>query len=251
MKTDIYAKLSVWSPEGANITNKRVGKKVCDLLGEALPPGMAVEGYFSSKYESFQVMDLTFNSVENNKVRKVQPVGSQVQEMMDTPSQGETVMLRKTEENEMDCQRHQDSGDLHEIRIADAVTSYGANIPVFVSAREVAALPPDDYVLEEIPVGQRVIVLSPNDDAGTVLDMRGVAYDVRRKAVEKLCEKLNNPRITGVVQTTGRFGEFVSQRRDLTGTAGVLAKFRTGNYVSSIGAVVNPEWVCFVVKKRR
>jgi hypothetical protein len=250
MKTDT-ASFTVWSPRGANITNKKLGQSVRDLLENVLPPGMAVEGYYSHRDGLFRMTDVTFSSMLKNEVRKVQPKGEEVQAIMDSPRNGSTTFLSKTSLNEEACQSHQDSGDLQEVRLVEEVSFYGPSMPCKSDVNLIQSLPPDDWSLEAIPIGQRVIVLSARNQHRVSIDLREVVYDTRRQALESLCRKMDCPQVRVVTASTVRFPDFIQdcKRAKNKDSVGVVAKKRSGNYVSGKRATEDTNWLYYLTKK--
>lgn len=251
MQTDTSS-FTVWSPRGANITKKRLGQSVRDLLENLLPPGMAVEGYYTFRDKMFRMTDVTFSSMLKSEVRRVRPKGEEVQEIMDSPRNGTTTFLSRTPSNTEACQSHQDAGELQEVRLVEEVSFYGPSIPCKTKdVHLIQSLPPDDWSLEEIPIGQRVIVVSERVKERVSIDLRGVPYDTRRKTLECLCRKMDNSHIQLVLSSTSRFADFIKwcggfENKD---AVGVVAKKRSGNYVSGKEATQNSNWLCYLMKK--
>lgn len=186
-------------------------------LSERLIPGTALEGMWSSEDKIFYVSDITHRGM----------------------LEGQFNDIKSKEKNNEVALVMEEQGVLSRVKVAKRITAKKLPFMSKIERDRLLVLPPDDWQMQMLIEGPRLLMFKKPEPDFVSLDLRQVFFDSRMVMAAKVVDELAFPKALSVPTVNARFGEAYGKWIHDSIAVGVVMKSRAKRYPDK---VPNEDW---------
>lgn len=199
------------------------------FLPDIMPPGTALDSFWSRETESLLIYDVTHYGVRKNRYKAL----AELAEPLDSHSPDHPWEPWQTVR----------------LKLVSKVEFYWPPMPV-VSTTNFLTLPPDDWRMEMKPKGDRLLILSQPDGVYQSMDMRAIDLDLRMNVLARLSRFFDVPSIALVPTEGAAFQSVYEEWKHFLHADGIMMRRRNSSYKASTKKTIrNKNWLMMRFKR--